>query len=161
MQRCVVLVSLIACGGARSSTEPTPIAKAPEPAARAWSAQKPAADPDALCCCTFAFAEAEDFPDIATWDSLATTCPTGDASRMPGRCIDWQWCGHPAGQHPRTLADRPDLAPTPPLPATSCCCDIWDGTGETFHVRDTAACAATPEAACVASEFCDVPSAQP
>jgi hypothetical protein len=115
-------------------------------------------EPDALCCCTFAFADPLDYGVVATWDSLATTCRTGDADRFPGKCIDSKWCGHKAGEEPRTLADRPELAPRAPLPASVCCCDIFDGTGETFSVLDAATCKNTPDAHCVIDDFCPAPA---
>lgn len=150
MHRLALLFALtIGCGA-----PPAPIQNTRPPIASA----APTPPDDALCCCTFAFADPEDFGEVNTWDSLATTCPIGDADRMPGQCIDWKWCKHPPGKQPRTLADRPDLAPKPPLAASKCCCDIFDGHGENFSVLDAEACAHTPDAHCVASEFCGVPS---
>ena len=94
---------------------------------------------------------------MATWDSLASTCASGDGVRMPGHCVEWQWCGHAAGQEPRSLADRPDLAPARSIPETHCCCDVFDGARESFSVQGKDACARSADAHCVDAGFCDRP----
>jgi hypothetical protein len=142
----LLLVSAAACGG--RSTPAADVA-----GNRAAPSAAVAGDP--LCCCTFSFAEPVDFPDVATWDSLAATCLTGDgAARAPGQCIDWRWCDYAPGQEPRSLADRPDLAPEPPMPEGSCCCDWWQNEGETFAVLEAGECASRPYGTCVDAGFC-------
>jgi len=147
MNRAVVLLLVLAACGA-------PPAPAPEIASTAAVEPAPAAVEDELCCCTFDSAIPEDFPYVNTWDSLASTCSTGDGERMPGQCIAWSWCGYADGDAPRSLAQRHDLAPAPPMPDGSCCCDIWDGHGETFHVLEAGTCALQPYASCVDDGFC-------
>jgi hypothetical protein len=158
--RIALLLVFVGCAGGR--TEQAPLSNPPvlvtSPAKRV---AKTPSDADALCCCTFSFADSEEFGDIATWDSLASVCPSGDADRMPGKCIDWKWCHYDPGQEPHTLADRPALTPKPPIAASSCCCDVFDGTGENFSVLDAATCAQTADAHCVISDFCGVPAARP
>jgi hypothetical protein len=156
-----LLAVVAACGGPGAGAPPETVAnRSEEPPAAVEPAPATVAaapGPDSpLCCCTFSFAEDVDYPDVNTWDAIASVCATGDANRMPGKCISWQWCDYAPGQEPRTLADRPDLTPPPPLAASECCCDIFQNGGETFHVLDTVACLKTRDAACVDAGFCGV-----
>jgi hypothetical protein len=74
---------------------------------------------------------------------------------LAGECsFPWKWCHYAPGKEPHTLAERPQLASRLPIAASSCCCDTFDGTGETFSVLDAARCAKTSDAHCVISDFC-------
>ena len=145
-------VVLIACAAPTAQAPPTPVANA-----------APTADPpatDALCCCTFDSAGPADFPEVNTWESLATLCPSGDGRHAPGQCIPWQYCDYAPGEEPRTLAERPALAPRY-LAAGECCCAGWSGTGETFNIAAKDTCARTQHAACIAAAFCEALEATP
>jgi hypothetical protein len=146
--------ALAACllAGCYTAAPPSPPAPAASPPAR--TAPRPSSADEALCCCTFKFAEPED-PDVAKWDSLATRCATGGGGRFPGQCIAWSSCGYAPGTEPKSLAQRPDLRPPPPLAADECCCYVASTSNEDISVKSRATCDATPNAACVGGDFCD------
>jgi hypothetical protein len=145
----------IAAAPAHATSAVPTIPTEPAPPASTPATQNP------LCCCTFDSADPADFGVVSTWDSLASTCVTGDSDQRPGQCIDWKWCGYRPGDEPRSLAERPDLVPAQPLDPSTCCCNIFDGTGEVHVVLNANACKARPDLAtvdgCIDEGFCSPP----
>jgi hypothetical protein len=134
VKRSVLVIILAACS-----------APAQRPPIESAGGQPAAAAPvqEASCCCTFAFAEPEDFPDVNTWVLPENACRSGTPSRMHGQCIDAKFC---AGVQP----DPPVL---PPMEEGQCCCDVFDGQGESTSVTEASACSN-----CVDPGFCDRPA---
>jgi hypothetical protein len=149
------LIGVVFAGACYTSKVPPP-ESTPQVVVAAKVARVERADPnEAVCCCTFGFAEDVDFPDIRKWESHAPTCETGGGLRPPGQCIAWSWCGYAPGTEPRSLAQRPNLRPLPPLTSDECCCAQSATGAEEFRVMGAAACAATAMAQCIDAGFCD------